>query len=89
MHSGRNRAEVLERTQALKAIIPEYQSMEPAEILDAVSPRTLIGTPDEIAARMRSYVDLGVTRFMIQHLLMDDDEALRLLTGEVGPRLIA
>ena len=86
---GRNRPEVLERAEALKSIMPEYGGMEPAEIIEAASPRTLIGTPDEIAERMRPYVELGVTRFMIQHFLMDDDEALRLLIGEVGARLNA
>jgi len=86
---GRKRAEVLERAEALKSIMPEYGTMEPAEIIEAASPRMLIGTPDEIAERMRAYVELGVTRFMIQHFLMDDDEALRLLIGEVGARLNA
>jgi alkanesulfonate monooxygenase SsuD/methylene tetrahydromethanopterin reductase-like flavin-dependent oxidoreductase (luciferase family) len=86
---GRNRAEVLERAEGMKAIMPEYRALEPAQILVAAAPRTLVGTPDEIAARMSSYVELGVTRFMIQHFLMDDDDALRLLTDEVGARLNA
>jgi alkanesulfonate monooxygenase SsuD/methylene tetrahydromethanopterin reductase-like flavin-dependent oxidoreductase (luciferase family) len=86
---GRNRAEVLERAEALKAIVPEYRPLEPEKILEEAAARTLVGTPDEIAEQMKPYTQLGVTRFMIQHFLMDDDEALRLLIDEVGARVNA
>jgi alkanesulfonate monooxygenase SsuD/methylene tetrahydromethanopterin reductase-like flavin-dependent oxidoreductase (luciferase family) len=84
---GRDQAEVLARAEALKAIVPEYRALEPDQILSRAAARTLIGTPDQIATRMKTYTELGVTRFMIQHFLMDDDDALRLLIQEVGPRI--
>jgi len=39
----------------------------------------LVGTPDEIAARVEQYRDAGVTHIMLQHHLFEDDDALELI----------
>jgi alkanesulfonate monooxygenase SsuD/methylene tetrahydromethanopterin reductase-like flavin-dependent oxidoreductase (luciferase family) len=55
---------------------------EPVD-LDTLGETWLVGTPDRIAGRLREYAAAGVTRVMLQHLLVDDDAALELLAGEV------
>jgi alkanesulfonate monooxygenase SsuD/methylene tetrahydromethanopterin reductase-like flavin-dependent oxidoreductase (luciferase family) len=46
----------------------------------------LIGTPDEIARRVRDYVDLGVTHFMLWFMDFPSLEGIRLFAREVMPR---
>ena len=45
----------------------------------------LVGTPEQVAGRMREFAGLGVDLFMLQHFLLDDSEALRMLAEEVIP----
>ena len=58
-----------------------------------VSKRWAVGTPDEIAARMRPLADLGVNHFMCGiSMLPDQDrylERMELLAREVFPRVRA
>ena len=45
------------------------------------------GTPDEVAATMRTYADAGATRFYLQTLDLDDLDHLRLVAEAVVPQL--
>ena len=44
-----------------------------------------MGTPEEVVDQVRGYAKLGVDLFMLQHFLLDDREALKLLASEVIP----
>jgi F420-dependent oxidoreductase-like protein len=47
--------------------------------------RGLVGTVDEIAARIRAYEEAGCERIMLQHLLHDDLETVRIFGRELAP----
>jgi F420-dependent oxidoreductase-like protein len=53
--------------------------------LDALRREWLVGTPDELIARLREYEAAGVERVMLQHNLHRDTEALELLAAAVLP----
>jgi alkanesulfonate monooxygenase SsuD/methylene tetrahydromethanopterin reductase-like flavin-dependent oxidoreductase (luciferase family) len=40
-----------------------------------------VGTPDQIAEKMRGFIGLGVQLFMLQHFLQDDRDGLELLAS--------
>lgn len=81
---GRTRDEVLERANALRQVLPRFADTPAAEVVDKV---TFAGTPDEVAERMRPWIDAGVELFMVQHFLLDDADHLRVLAEEVAPRI--
>lgn len=82
---GRDRAELRGRAQALGQVLPRFAGLSPDEILEKAAPGALVGTPAEIADQVKQFAKLGVDLFMLQHFLMDDREALRLLAEEVMP----
>lgn len=82
---GRDRSELSERAAQVSAIIPALQAMTPDQVLENRKDAWFVGTPDEIAERMREVARLGVDLFMLQHFLLDDGDALRLLAEEVMP----
>jgi alkanesulfonate monooxygenase SsuD/methylene tetrahydromethanopterin reductase-like flavin-dependent oxidoreductase (luciferase family) len=84
---GRNRDELLERAAAIREVVPRVAGMEPAEVLEQLSRNWLVGTPQEIAARIGEFAALGVDLFMVQHFLLDDSDALRLLAEELLPAI--
>jgi F420-dependent oxidoreductase-like protein len=47
--------------------------------------RGLVGDVDEIAARIREYEEAGCERIMLQHLLHDDLETVRIIGRELAP----
>jgi F420-dependent oxidoreductase-like protein len=49
--------------------------------------RTLIGTPGEVAAQLREFVDGGIDYFVTSFFDPDPRESLRVLMAEVAPRL--
>jgi alkanesulfonate monooxygenase SsuD/methylene tetrahydromethanopterin reductase-like flavin-dependent oxidoreductase (luciferase family) len=55
--------------------IAELTGNEP----ESRSGSTIVGTPDEVRARLREYEEAGVERVMAQHLLHDDLEMVALL----------
>ncbi len=57
------------------------------EKLVASNPGWLVGTVDEVVARLRELEDVGVERVMLQHLSHDDLEMVELLGDEVAPRV--
>ena len=71
---GADRAEVEERVRRLG---PKFRE----------GPQQIVGTVEEVAARLREYEDAGVERVMLQHLAHDDVEMVELLGREVAPRV--
>jgi len=84
---GRDERELLERAGAMRAVIPRFEDLEPAEVVEAARRGWLVGTPAEIAEQLRPYVDLGLDRWHCQHFLLDDDQGLALLMEGVAPAI--
>jgi alkanesulfonate monooxygenase SsuD/methylene tetrahydromethanopterin reductase-like flavin-dependent oxidoreductase (luciferase family) len=82
---GRDRADLRERAARLREFLPSLQKFDVDGAIAAVRERGLVGTPDEIADQIRRYAGLGVDLFMLQHFLLDDQDALKLLALEVIP----
>jgi alkanesulfonate monooxygenase SsuD/methylene tetrahydromethanopterin reductase-like flavin-dependent oxidoreductase (luciferase family) len=82
---GRNRSDRLERAAKVREVIPSLQPMTPEEVLENREAAWLVGTPDQIAERIRELSKLGIDLFMLQHFLLDDADALELLGEEVLP----
>jgi alkanesulfonate monooxygenase SsuD/methylene tetrahydromethanopterin reductase-like flavin-dependent oxidoreductase (luciferase family) len=75
---GRDEAELLARGRD----ILDWLGREDDEIeaaLAELAETWLVGTPDQIAARLGAYSAAGVTHVMLQHHLYEDDAALELL----------
>jgi alkanesulfonate monooxygenase SsuD/methylene tetrahydromethanopterin reductase-like flavin-dependent oxidoreductase (luciferase family) len=70
---GEDRADVERRRRRVAALL----GCEPEKRSD----HTLVGTVDEVRARLREYADAGVERVMAQHLLHDDLEMVALLAA--------
>jgi alkanesulfonate monooxygenase SsuD/methylene tetrahydromethanopterin reductase-like flavin-dependent oxidoreductase (luciferase family) len=70
---GEDRADVERRRRRVAALL----GREPEKRSD----HTLVGTVDEVRARLREYADAGVERVMAQHLLHDDLEMVALLAA--------
>ena len=84
---GRDRSELRERAAQVSQVIPELRAMTPDEVLENRKDAWLVGTPEQIAHRMREFAKLGVDLFMLQHFLLDDSDALQLLATEVIPAI--
>jgi len=84
---GRDRAELRERVGRLAEVLVRLQGKDPDAALEDVGRRGFVGTPEEIVAKMRPFVDAGMDLFLLQHFLLDDTDALRLLSEEVVPAL--
>ncbi len=84
---GRDRAELRERAGRLAEVLVRLQGKDPDAALEDLGKRGFVGTPEEIVAKMRPFVDAGMDLFMLQHFLLDDRDALRLLSEEVVPAL--
>ena len=82
---GRNRDELRERASMLGEVVPRYRGLDPDEVLKAAAVSWLVGTPDQISERIREISRLGIELVMLQHFLLDDSDALRLLATEVIP----
>ncbi|HUY74610.1 MAG TPA: LLM class flavin-dependent oxidoreductase [Candidatus Dormibacteraeota bacterium] len=82
---GRDQTELRERAAEVSQVIPELRGMTPDEVLEHRKDAWFVGTPEQIAARMREFAGLGVDLFMLQHFLLDDSDALQLLATEVIP----
>ena len=84
---GRNRSELLERAQKVGQIVRALSALSPEEILENRKDAWFVGTPEEIAQRMRELARLGIDLFMLQHFLLDDTDALELLAKEIMPAI--
>jgi alkanesulfonate monooxygenase SsuD/methylene tetrahydromethanopterin reductase-like flavin-dependent oxidoreductase (luciferase family) len=54
-------------------------------VIAKVGEAGLVGTAEQIADQIVKYSALGVELFMLQHFLLDDRDALKLLASEVIP----
>jgi len=84
---GRDGKEILERAAQMRTVIPRFKDMEPSDVVEAARAGWLVGTPAEIAEQLRPYLELGLTRWHVQHFLLDDDEGLRLLMEGTAPAI--
>lgn len=84
---GRDDAELRERAAQVSKIIPSLKAMTPDQVLDNRREAWFVGTPEQIAEKMREHARIGVHLFMLQHFLLDDSDALELLAREVVPAL--
>jgi alkanesulfonate monooxygenase SsuD/methylene tetrahydromethanopterin reductase-like flavin-dependent oxidoreductase (luciferase family) len=82
---GRDRDELRERASKIGDVIPRYKNVPPDEVLEAAAANWLVGTPVEIADQISKMSSLGIELFMLQHFLLDDRDALKLLAEEVIP----
>jgi alkanesulfonate monooxygenase SsuD/methylene tetrahydromethanopterin reductase-like flavin-dependent oxidoreductase (luciferase family) len=82
---GRDRSELRERASQVSQIVRDLKGMTPDEVLEDRRSAWFVGTPEEIAEKMRQVAGLGVDLFMLQHFLLDDSDALSLLAVEVLP----
>ncbi len=78
---GRDPEEVVERIRRQSAVTGRDQ--DPAAAL--AQENKLIGTVDEVVARLRVYADAGVERVYLQHLDHTDVEMVRLIGAEIVP----
>jgi F420-dependent oxidoreductase-like protein len=60
---------------------------DPADLITERRQRWLVGTVDEVAARIGELSELGVTRVFLQHLNYADDEMLALVSERLLPTL--
>ena len=74
---GETDADVLERIARFLSI--RGDDTDPATLVADRSDRWLVGTLDEVAARIAELGELGVTRVCLQHLNHDDDEMVALV----------
>jgi alkanesulfonate monooxygenase SsuD/methylene tetrahydromethanopterin reductase-like flavin-dependent oxidoreductase (luciferase family) len=82
---GRDRAELRERALKMREIIPSLKGLDPDDVLAKVGKTGLVGTPEEIVEQIKRHAALGVDLFMLQHFLLDDREALKLVASDVIP----
>jgi alkanesulfonate monooxygenase SsuD/methylene tetrahydromethanopterin reductase-like flavin-dependent oxidoreductase (luciferase family) len=82
---GRDRSELRERAVQLRDVLPHLKGLDADQALARVRQTAFVGTPEELAEQIRGYAALGVDLFMLQHFLLDDRDALRLLAEEVMP----
>jgi alkanesulfonate monooxygenase SsuD/methylene tetrahydromethanopterin reductase-like flavin-dependent oxidoreductase (luciferase family) len=82
---GRDKSELRDRAGQVSKIVRQLGGMTPDEVIEDRKEAWFVGTPEEIAEKMHGVAALGVDLFMLQHWLLDDAEALKLLASEVIP----
>jgi len=82
---GETHEEMRERAHELYARRSREQSFD--EWIAAYSERCVVGSVEEVVARLRAYEGAGCDRVMLQHLLHTDLEPVRLLGRELAPAL--
>jgi alkanesulfonate monooxygenase SsuD/methylene tetrahydromethanopterin reductase-like flavin-dependent oxidoreductase (luciferase family) len=78
---GATEKEVLERAALIKEVVPRFEGMDARQVADERSKMWFVGTPEQIAEKMRGFMNLGVQLFMLQHFLQDDRQGLELLAS--------
>jgi alkanesulfonate monooxygenase SsuD/methylene tetrahydromethanopterin reductase-like flavin-dependent oxidoreductase (luciferase family) len=82
---GSDRAELLHRVERLMARMRVEGDAE--EFVRERGDVMVLGTVDEVVARLEELEGAGVERIFLQHLAHDDVEMVRLLGAEVAPRV--
>jgi len=80
------------KASELGTVFPDYAEMRPDDVLGELgkSPGSwVVGTPDQIAARLSEYAPVGASRVILTVWLLDDlEDTLTLLAREVAPALL-
>ena len=85
---GQDTAELAQRGEAMRRLVPGLEDVPTDQVVDRVRERGWVaGTPDEVAAALRSLAMAGVDRAMLGHYDQDDTAALELIAAEVVPAL--
>jgi len=82
---GATRDEALERARQLYGRMPREAVFD--TWVESYSQRSLIGSVDEVAERLREYERAGCQGVMLQHLLHADLEPVRLI-AQLGQQLV-
>jgi len=82
---GTTHEEMRERAQELYSRRTREQAFD--DWLAAYAERSVVGSVDEVAERLRAYERAGCDRIMLQHLLHTDLEPVRLIGRELAPAL--
>ena len=82
---GRDRSELRERAAQVARVVTQMSKLTPDEVIENRKQAWFVGKPEEIAEKMRGVAAMGVDLFMLQHFLLDDSDALRLLAEQVIP----
>lgn len=82
---GRDKSELRDRAAQVSRVVRQLSGMTPDQVIEDRREAWFVGTPEEIAEKMRKVAALGVDLFMLQHFLLDDSDALQLLASEVIP----
>jgi len=82
---GRDRSEIRERAAQVSKVVRALSDKSPDEVIQDRRRAWFVGTPEEIVEKMRHHASLGVDLFMLQHFLLDDSDALKLLAERVLP----
>jgi F420-dependent oxidoreductase-like protein len=64
----------------------EGETGDVGEAIEAWRAEGIVGTVDEVLARLAEYAKAGVQRILLQHLVHDDLEMLELIGAEIIPR---
>jgi alkanesulfonate monooxygenase SsuD/methylene tetrahydromethanopterin reductase-like flavin-dependent oxidoreductase (luciferase family) len=81
---GRSESEIRERAEQLRRMSPDLSKMSLDEMLENRRSAWFIGTPEQIAEKIRELARIGIDLFMLRQFLLDDRDALKLL-AEVIP----
>jgi alkanesulfonate monooxygenase SsuD/methylene tetrahydromethanopterin reductase-like flavin-dependent oxidoreductase (luciferase family) len=82
---GSTREDALERARSLYDRRPREVGFD--DWVAGVREHSLLGSVDEVAARLREYEQAGCERVMLQHLLHADLEPVRLIGRELAPAI--
>ena len=82
---GQTRADALDRARELHAREPRDAEFD--DWLHHYSKSSLVGSVDEVGERLEAIAAIGVDRVMLQHLLHEDLEPVRLIGRELAPAL--
>lgn len=73
----------------LQPDVQAFASSETDELPPSLTKSSLIGDPDEIATRLQTYIDLGITHFQLWFMDAPQETGLRLFAETVMPRFRA
>ena len=85
---GRDLAELDQRFSGLRPYFPAWAALPADEFLQNLRQTfagSIVGTPEEVVAQLRAYVDVGLDELMLHWTVSGDIEGLQLLVGYVLP----
>ena len=85
---GRDATEVGARCATVQRLLPRFAALAPGEVPEALrAVGWVVGTPEEVVARLGALAAAGVTRAMLQLTDQTDLAALELVASDVMPAL--